>query len=269
MKINKLIGQFCFLLWTAIILIACNSQTKENQTQISRETLAQGFITPADSVQTAVYWYWISDNISKDGVVKDLHAMKKAGINRAFIGNIGLDDVAYGKVKMLSEVWWEILHIALKTATELNIEIGIFNSPGWSQSGGPWVKAENAMRYLTASETKVKGPAQFSQKLEKPIDLFQDVKVLAYPAPKDNDLLLSHKNARISTIPQIKNTTSLTDGDITTGFTFPEGDTFTINLEANKAFTARSLSLKSTNNSIYSNVQLQAKDAHPKCPICR
>ena len=269
MKINKLIGQFCFLLWTAIILIACNSQTKENQTQISRETLAQGFITPADSVQTAVYWYWISDNISKDGVVKDLHAMKKAGINRAFIGNIGLDDVAYGKVKMLSEVWWEILHIALKTATELNIEIGIFNSPGWSQSGGPWVKAENAMRYLTASETKVKGPAQFSQKLEKPIDLFQDVKVLAYPAPKDNDLLLSHKNARISTIPQIKNTTSLTDGDITTGFTFPEGDTFTINLEANKAFTARSLSLKSTNNSIYSNVQLQAKDAQGKYTTIR
>ena len=92
-------------------------------------------------MQTAVYWYWISDNISKDGVVKDLHAMKGAGINRAFIGNIGLEDVPYGKVKMLSEEWWEILHIALKTATELNIEIGIFNSPGWSQSGGPWVKA--------------------------------------------------------------------------------------------------------------------------------
>ncbi|MEI3445134.1 MAG: glycosyl hydrolase [Bacteroides thetaiotaomicron] len=24
----------------------------------------------------------------------------------------------------------------------LIIEIGIFNSPGWSQSGGPWVKPE-------------------------------------------------------------------------------------------------------------------------------
>jgi hypothetical protein len=203
MKINKLIGQFCFLLCTAIILIACNSQTKENQTQISRETLAQGFITPADSVQTAVYWYWISDNISKDGVVKDLHAMKKAGINRAFIGNIGLDDVAYGKVKMLSEEWWEILHIALKTATELNIEIGIFNSPGWSQSGGPWVKSENAMRYLTASETKVKGPLKISQKLE-------------------------------------------------------------INFAANDPFTARSLSIKSTNNSIYSEGILQAKNAQGK-----
>ena len=37
----------------------------------------------------------------------------------------------------MSEPWWEILHTALKTATELDMEIGIFNSPGWSQSGGP------------------------------------------------------------------------------------------------------------------------------------
>lgn len=260
MKLNKLIVQFCFLLGATIILSGCIHKTNEGLAQISRETLVQGFTTPADSMQIAVYWYWISDNISKDGVVKDLHAMKKAGINRAFIGNIGLDEVPYGKVKMLSDEWWEILHLALKTATELNIEIGIFNSPGWSQSGGPWVKSENAMRYLTASETKVKGPLKFSQKLEKPIDLFQDVKVLAYPEPKDNEVVLSNENARISTSPQIKDVKFITDGDTTTGITFPKGNTFTINFDANRAFTARSLSLKSTNNSIYTNVQLQAKD---------
>ncbi|NOR74344.1 MAG: glycoside hydrolase family 2, partial [Draconibacterium sp.] len=227
---------------------------------MDREQLAEGFITPADSMQTAVYWYWISDNISKDGVVKDLHAMKKVGINRAFIGNIGLDDVPYGKVKMLSEEWWEILHLALKTATELNIEIGIFNSPGWSQSGGPWVKPENAMRYLTSSETKVKGPFKFSQKLEKPIEMFQDVKVIAYPAPKDNELVLNHKNASISSSPKVKKLKNITDGDTKTGITFPKGESFTLNFEANKPFTARSLSVKSTDNSIYSNVLLQAKD---------
>lgn len=44
------------------------------------------------------------------------------------------------------------LHTALKTATELDIEIGLFNSPGWSQSGGPWVKPEQSMRYLAHSE---------------------------------------------------------------------------------------------------------------------
>ena len=244
----------------ASIIFGCTSQIDKQKLHESREQLAEGFITPADTMQTAVYWYWISDNISKDGVVKDLHAMKEVGINRAFIGNIGLDDVPYGKVKMLSEEWWEILHLALKTATELNIEIGIFNSPGWSQSGGPWVKAENAMRYLTASETKVKGPAKFSQKLDKPIDLFQDVKVIAYPAPKDHELVLTHDKARISSFPRVNNLKNITDSDTKTGITFPEGDTFTLNFEADKPFTARSLSIQSTENSVYSHVLLQVKD---------
>ena len=262
---NHNIGKRVYLLLGVVItLVGCIDKTKISKAPVLKETLAQGFISPADSIQTAVYWYWISDNISKNGVAKDLHAMKKAGINRAFIGNIGLSDVPYGKVKMLSDEWWDILHLALKTATELNIEIGIFNSPGWSQSGGPWVKAENAMRYLAASETKVTGPLKFSQKLEKPIALFQDVKVLAYPVPKDNDVVLSNKNASISTLPKIKNVKYLIDGDITTGITFPKGDTFTINIEADEAFTARSLSLKSTDSPIYVNVILQAKDAQGK-----
>ena len=108
--------------------------------------------------------------------------MKKAGINRAFIGNIGLDDVPAGTVKLFSEEWWEILHAALKTATELNIDIGIFNSPGWSQSGGPWIKPEEAMRYLASSELRVKGPQKFSAKPEKPAEPFQDIRVIAFPS---------------------------------------------------------------------------------------
>ncbi len=125
---------------TLFLIIICFavmvfSSCETNKGQITSEALENGFITPPDSIQTSVYWYWISDNISKEGVINDLHSMKKAGINRAFIGNIGLDDLPYGKVKMLSEEWWEITHAALKTASELNIEIGIFNSPGWSAAG--------------------------------------------------------------------------------------------------------------------------------------
>lgn len=63
-------------------------------------------------------------------MARDLEAMKVAGINRAFIGNIGIDGIPYGDHKLLSSEWWEVLHAALKKATELNIEIGIFNSPG-------------------------------------------------------------------------------------------------------------------------------------------
>ena len=108
--------------------------------------MERDFQNPPEEVQTAVYWYWISGNISKEGVIADLHAMKQAGINRAFIGDIGQDGLYTDKsVKIFSDEWWEVLHTALKTASELDIEIGIFNSPGWSQSGGPWVKPEELL----------------------------------------------------------------------------------------------------------------------------
>src|ERR1700743_3661766 len=74
------------------------------------QAVESGFITVPDSIQTSVYWYWISGNISKEGVVKDLEAMKKVGITRAFIGNIGLDNIPGGKVKMFTDEWWDILH---------------------------------------------------------------------------------------------------------------------------------------------------------------
>lgn len=135
-----------------------------------------------DSVKTAVYWYWISDNISKEGVVKDLHAMKEAGINRAFLGSMGIDGVPYGKVKFMSPEWWEITETALETAGELGIEIGIFNSPGWSQSGGPWVKPEEAMRYLRSSTAEIKGGGvQVKTRLEG-LEGHRPVKVIAYPS---------------------------------------------------------------------------------------
>ncbi|HCM22572.1 MAG TPA: glycoside hydrolase family 2, partial [Porphyromonadaceae bacterium] len=151
----------------------CASQCSEEKPALSPESLESGFVTPPDSIQTSVYWYWISDHLSKEGVVKDLHAMKEVGINRAFIGNIGINNLPFGKVKIWSDEWWDVLHAALKTATELNIEIGIFNSPGWSQSGGPWIKPEQSMRYLTSSKTTVKGPQKISIPLPKPEGFFQ------------------------------------------------------------------------------------------------
>jgi hypothetical protein len=109
---------------------------------VNRKTtdLQHLFLTPPDSVALACYWYWINDNISVEGVVKDLEAMAEVGIRRVFIGNIGLASSRsiYGKVNILSPEWWEAIHQAMKTATQLGLEIGVFNSPGWSQSGGPW-----------------------------------------------------------------------------------------------------------------------------------
>ena len=252
---NKLLSLILLLL-----LVGTANALEKNQSSL--KSLESGFVTPPDSIQTSVYWYWISDNISKEGVINDLHAMKKAGINRAFIGNIGLSDIPYGKVKMLSEEWWDILHAALKTATELNIEIGIFNSPGWSQSGGPWVKAGAAMRYLTSSELRIKGPLKFSKKLEKPVELFQDVKLIAYPAPKNDQLVLNTQNGKVTSTPRVANLARIVDGDTKTGISFPAEGEFAIDLEANAPFTARSLSVRPTESPMNITAIIQVKEAN-------
>lgn len=177
----KITHLFSLCILVCLGLLLCN-KTETSANHPSFASIEQGFRSIPDSVQTGVYWYWISDNISKEGVERDLEAMKVAGINRAFIGNIGIDGIPYGDHKLLSSEWWEVLHAALKKATELNIEIGIFNSPGWSQSGGPWVKSSQAMRYLASSDTIVAGPGCMQLTLPSVGKDEQDVCVIAYPA---------------------------------------------------------------------------------------
>lgn len=200
-----------------------------------------GFKNIPDSVLTSVYWYWMSDNISKEGVVKDLNAMKQAGINRAFIGNIGGQGVPYGKVKIFSDQWWEVLHTALKTATELNIEIGIFNSPGWSQSGGPWVKNEQSMRYLNSSEIEVAGPMLFNSKLPRPNDDFQPVNVIAYKVATESSIGYRSLKPAITSDPSIDHIAAVADGDLKTEVALIPNKILTIDFETKREATVRSL----------------------------
>ncbi|WP_233603261.1 glycosyl hydrolase [Pedobacter sp. KBW06] len=203
--------------------------------------LETGFYKIPDSIQTSVYWYWVSGNISSEGVIKDLEAMKKIGINRAFIANVTWREKYAGKIKMFTEEWWDVLHTALKTATKLGIEIGIFNCPGWSQSGGPWVKPEQSMRYLTSSEVVLNGPALIHRKLEIPKPVFQDVKVIAYPAPKDYGTDIRGLKPQISSIPSLENLNNLIDGVEETICDFPAEKSFILDFCVEKLYNVRSL----------------------------
>lgn len=172
------------------------------------DEIEKGFMMPPDSIRISTFYYWLNNHTSKEGVIEDLKAMKKAGITRIFIAtNIrnrtswSRDTTGqyFGNVKIFSDEWWETLHTALKTAAELDIEVGLFNCPGWSQSGGPWVKPDQAMRYLDAAEIRVKGPASISMLLAKTDTFFQDVKVLAIRVPADYETnLLDLPSTRVS-----------------------------------------------------------------------
>lgn len=172
--------KYCFysyIISLLLCLVSCNEKKMED---VTFTELQEAFKTVPDSLKIGTYWYWISNNISKEGVVKDLYAMKKAGINRAFIGNVGIPEVTQGNTTFLSDEWWNVVHTALKTATDIGIEIGIFNGPGWSQSGGPWIKSNQSMRYLDHASILVDGGNDIEVPLPEMGDA-QDVRVLAYP----------------------------------------------------------------------------------------
>ncbi|MBQ2531108.1 MAG: glycoside hydrolase family 2, partial [Bacteroidales bacterium] len=141
----------------AAALFSLAALTLFSSCQTRWTSLEQGFQAPPDSVRAAVYWYWLDNKISKEGVVKDLEAMKRVGITRAFIGNQSTDGWDEGLVPLFSDEWWDITHTAIKKAGELGIEIGMFNCPGWSQSGGPWVTPEQSMKYVAGHYQEVEG----------------------------------------------------------------------------------------------------------------
>jgi hypothetical protein len=140
------------------------------------ETLAQKFQNPPEETKPWCYWYWLKSDITRDGISKDLEAMKKAGIRLAMIGNIE----GGGPVKMFSPEWNALTRHALSEASRLGIEIYMFNSPGWSQSGGPWIKPEQSMRRVIWNEIPAQGGA-FSAKVR---NAPQDIAVLAVPRKK-------------------------------------------------------------------------------------
>ena len=115
----------------------------------------------------------IYDNVSKEGITRDLEAMARVGIGRAYIGHIfdrrNEKDTPVGKVQFMSDAWWDALQWAVKEADRCGVEIGFFNAPGWSQSGGPWIKPSESMRYLGYSETEAIGGKTLEIKLPAPV----------------------------------------------------------------------------------------------------
>ncbi len=144
---------------------------------LAQDSLDLLFSNPPEESKPWCYWYWLNNNISKDGVTKDLEAMNKAGINLAMIGNIEGGE----GVKMFSSEWYEITRHALREAHRLSMEIMMFNGPGWTQSGGPWITPEKSMRRVAWNEVPAKG-GDFSAKVRpENAQASQDIAVLAVP----------------------------------------------------------------------------------------
>ena len=243
-------------LWLAATVLAA----------VAADQLEQGFAQPPDQTKPWCYYYWISDNISKAGITKDLEAMARVGIGEALIGNIFLDGEPVGKVKVLTPEWWDIVEHAIREGGRTGVNIGLFNCPGWSQSGGPWIKPEQTMRYVASSETRVTGPVTFAQKLPAPNQPFQDIAVLAFPAPQSDLDSLAARSPRVTCTPPVAGAEKLVDGNLETSVTFPDGpssvkDAFTIEIETAQPFTARSLAIYPAAEAFGADVALETAAA--------
>ncbi|NJL19010.1 MAG: hypothetical protein HC901_01495 [Bdellovibrionaceae bacterium] len=138
------------------------------------------FQSPPDTTKPWCYWYWLDGDITKEGITKDLETMAGVGIGRAMIGNINLKEKT-GPVKMMSPEWMALTRHALSEGNRLGVDMYLFNGPGWSQSGGPWIKPGQSMRRVMWREFST-GGGNFSKKV-RPDEIIpgQDIAVLAVP----------------------------------------------------------------------------------------
>lgn len=166
------------------LALLCILAASSVQTAVA-DKLAADFVQPPTATKPRCYWYWMDGHISKEGITKDLEAMKRVGIGGAFIGVISGQSGAAANPdpKALTPQWWGFIEHAIREASRIGVQIGLFNSPGWSQTGGPWVTPEQAMRYVVQTETPVKGPQAFSAKLPAHQEGFQPLTIHAFPAP--------------------------------------------------------------------------------------
>ena len=146
------------------------------------------------------WWHWIDGNITEEGITADLEAMRKVGIGSATILDI-TSGLPKGPVKTLSPRWYELVNHAVKEAERLGMEITVHNCPGWSSSGGPWIKPEDAMKEIAWTQTAVKGGGEVNIKLPKAqgkLGFYKDIAVVAYPSlAGESDVF---KNARFKII---------------------------------------------------------------------
>ncbi len=147
--------------------------------------LRRSFVSPPNSARPWVYWFWMNGNITKEGITADLDAMHQAGIGGALIMHVGAG-IPPGPVRFFSGEWRGLFKFALQEADRLGLEITMNACDGWTGTGGPWIRPEEAMMKLVWTETRLRGPSEEPISLPQPetnLDVYHDVAVLAFPAP--------------------------------------------------------------------------------------
>ena len=158
---------------------------------------AAAFARPAADRHPETWFHLIGGNVAKKGLDADLDAIQRAGISgiQLFHGQFGGPWPGVSpQIPCLSADWDDLIRFVAEGCARRGLGFKMQNCPGWSMSGGPWIKPEMAMRNLTFARVDVPGGTavgtlpkpdwQMESRLgEADLD-YRDLFVLAFPTPE-------------------------------------------------------------------------------------
>ncbi|QHN02564.1 glycoside hydrolase [Granulicella sp. WH15] len=130
----------------------------------------QEFRAPPEAAKPRVWWHWMSGNVTREGITADLEWMHRVGIGglQMFDGDMGVAQYLEKPVIWMTPEWKADFRHAGAEAERLHLEMSMAASGGWSETAGPWVKPEQAMKKVVWSEMVVKGGRHFHGALPQP-----------------------------------------------------------------------------------------------------
>jgi len=157
-----------------LVLGGCTSAGSENEvasvSAAADDALLAGFRDPPNEARPRAWWHWMNGNVTQDGIAKDLEWMQWVGLGgiQNFDANLATPQVVDKRLVYMEPDWQEAFLFAGTKAEELGLEMAIAASPGWSETGGPWVPPEDGLKKMVWSETIVEGGAPFTGALPLP-----------------------------------------------------------------------------------------------------
>jgi hypothetical protein len=153
----------------------------------AHDLLLDGFRTPPQAAKPRVWWHWMNGNVTKPGIRTDIDWMARIGIGglNCIDATIATPQVVKHRLVYMSPAWDDAFRYAATLAAKYHMELAIDSSPGWSETGGPWVAPQQAMKKMVWSATEIEGGKPFHGALPTPPDNpgpFQNV-----PVPADSD----------------------------------------------------------------------------------
>lgn len=141
-----------------------------SRAQSNPDPLKSAFENPPSSARPRVWWHWMNGNISKDGIKLDLEWMHRVGLGgfQNFDAALQTPQVVDKRLAYMTPEWKDAFKYATTLADQLDMEEAIAGSPGWSESGGPWVPASEGMKKYVWSAMNVEGGKPFTGFLAHP-----------------------------------------------------------------------------------------------------